>query len=96
MFLSQYGKAMARETVLYILRVYSKRMNLGKEITPHSLRHSFATHLLANGADIAIIQNLLGHARVKSTEVYTRVCPSELKKTVHKYHPRGAIKKLRL
>lgn len=92
LFLSQYGKRMSKGSIPYILRTYSKKMNLGKRITPHCLRHSFATHLLGNGADLPIIQQLLGHTRIKTTQIYLQIAQPDLKKTIRDCHPRGRIK----
>ena len=92
LFLSQYGKRMSKGSIPYILRTYSKKMNLGKRITPHCLRHSFATHLLGNGADLPIIQQLLGHTRIKTTQIYLQIAKPDLKRTIQKYHPRGQLK----
>ncbi len=92
LFLSQYGKRMSKGSIPYILRTYSQKMNLGKRITPHCLRHSFATHLLQNGAELPIIQELLGHTRIKTTQIYLQVAQPDLKKTIKDCHPRGRIK----
>lgn len=91
LFLSQYGKRMSKGSIPYILRTYSKKMNLGKRITPHCLRHSFATHLLQNGAELPIIQELLGHTRIKTTQIYLQIAQPDLKKTIRDYHPRGQL-----
>lgn len=91
LFLSQYGKRMSKGSIPYILRTYSQKMNLGKRITPHCLRHSFATHLLSNGADLPIIQQLLGHTRIKTTQIYLQIAQPDLKKTIRDCHPRGRI-----
>ena len=94
LFLSQYGKRMSKGSIPYILRTYSKKMNLGKRITPHCLRHSFATHLLGNGAELPIIQKLLGHTRIKTTQIYLQIAQPDLKKTIKDCHPRERIKTL--
>ncbi|MEW6088082.1 MAG: tyrosine-type recombinase/integrase [bacterium] len=64
---------------------------MAKKITPHSLRHSCATHLLQNSSDLKMIQMLLGHTRITTTEIYTRVVPEDLKAAIQKYHPRGKL-----
>lgn len=91
LFLSQYGKRMSKGSIPYILRTYSKKMNLGKRITPHCLRHSFATHLLGNGAELPIIQELLGHTSIKTTQIYLQITQPDLRKTIRDYHPRSQL-----
>ena len=95
LFLNQYGKRLIGASLNNVIQKYSKRMNLNKHITLHSLRHSCAMHMLQNGASIAMIQLQLGHSRLDTTEVYTRIMPQDLKETIQKYHPRSKIKPLR-
>jgi len=92
-FLSYAGKRITKETLNYIVKTYSKKMRLDRNITPHCLRHSCATHLLQNGSDLKIIQILLGHSRISSTEIYTRIVPEDLRMMMLKCHPRGRKKK---
>lgn len=92
LFLSQYGSRIKRESLNYLLKKYSQIMRLDRKITPHCLRHSCATHLLQNGAPLTIIQRLLGHTRLKTTQIYTRISPCDLKEAIRKYHPRERIK----
>ena len=94
LFLSHYGTKIRKESLNYIVRKYSDKMRLDRRITPHCLRHSCATHLLQNGASLSIIQEILGHKRIKTTQIYTRICPQDLKEAIRKYHPRDRIKKL--
>lgn len=94
LFLNQYGKRLVGASLNNVIQKYSKRMNLNKHITLHCLRHSCAVHMLQNGASIVMIQAQLGHSRLDSTEVYTRIMPKDLKETIQKYHPRGKIKRL--
>jgi len=94
LFLSLFGRRIQRHSLNYIIRSYSKRMRLNKRITPHCLRHSCATHLLQNGANLAIIMQILGHSRIDTTEIYTRISPQDLKEAIRRYHPRGHIKKI--
>lgn len=88
LFISQYGTRITKGCVNYIVKAYSKKVKLEKKISPHGLRHSCATHLLQNGADIIHIQRILGHARLKTTQIYTRVINPDLKKAHEKAHPR--------
>jgi integrase/recombinase XerD len=88
-FLSRSGQALGREVIAALLKRAALRAGLAGRITPHTLRHSFATHLLANGADLRLVQELLGHAKIETTEIYTHVDRSELKAIHRKYHPRG-------
>ena len=91
-FLSYTGRRITKETLNYIVKTYSKKMRLDRNITPHCLRHSCATHLLQNGSNLRIIQMILGHSRITTTEIYTRIVPEDLKSTIHHYHPRNKIR----
>jgi integrase/recombinase XerD len=95
LFLTQYGRQIKRHSLNYIIKLYSDKMKLDRRITPHCIRHTFATHLLQNGANLATIQRLLGHTRLKTTQIYTRISPEDLRQTIKQYHPRGRIKTLR-
>jgi integrase/recombinase XerD len=87
LFLSRSGRPLDRTNVWRLVRKYAEQVGL-HELSPHSLRHCFATHLLAGGADIRIVQELLGHADVTTTQVYTHVDASRLKQVHQQYHPR--------
>ncbi|MFO0427429.1 MAG: site-specific tyrosine recombinase XerD [Planctomyces sp.] len=89
LFLTRSGRRMNRETVWALIQRYASRAGCGPEISPHTLRHSFATHLLAGGADIRALQEMLGHASIRTTQIYTHVDHSRLKSVHQKCHPRG-------
>jgi integrase/recombinase XerD len=88
LFLSRTGRPLERNRVLQLVRAAARTAGL-HGCSPHSLRHSFATHLVAGGADLRSVQEMLGHASLATTQVYTKVDPSRLRVTHAKYHPRG-------
>jgi len=88
-FLSIRGKKLSPSRIWQIVKERSKRADIKSPIHPHQLRHSFATHLLSGGADLRIIQELLGHADISTTQIYTHVDEKGLKKVHKKFHPRG-------
>jgi integrase/recombinase XerD len=88
-FLSVRGYALTPARIWQVVRLYAKRAGIEESIHPHQLRHSFATHLLAGGADLRIIQEMLGHASIATTQIYTQVDRSQLKSIHQKFHPRG-------
>jgi integrase/recombinase XerD len=88
LFLNRRGKGLTRQMIFTILKDLSVKINLKKKISPHTLRHSFATHLLKNGADLRAIQLMLGHESITTTEVYVHLDKSYLKEVVETYHPR--------
>lgn len=89
LFLNRRGKNLSRVMVFNIVKQASKDAGIKKKVSPHSLRHSFATHLLENGADLISIQKMLGHESITTTEIYTHLDQRALKETMGKYHPRS-------
>lgn len=86
-FLNRYGRPLTRAMIFTIIRRLAQLAGIHKTISPHTLRHSFATHLLQNGADLRIIQQLLGHESISTTEIYTHVDIHDLREAILKYHP---------
>lgn len=86
-FVNRYGRPMTRAMVFTIVRRLCAEAGITKTVSPHTLRHSFATHLLQNGADLRIIQQLLGHEDLATTEIYTHVDVQDLRKAILTYHP---------
>ena len=90
LFLNNRGKQLTRAMIFTIIKSLAKQINLNKTISPHTFRHSFATHLLENGADLRSIQMMLGHENITTTEIYMHLDRSHLKETLLKFHPRKA------
>ena len=88
-FLSHTGRRLAREDIFRIVRKYVRRVGLRGHVSPHTLRHCFATQLLSRGADLRSVQEMLGHADISTTQIYTHVDSSRLKSLHKKFHPRG-------
>ncbi|MDI6815507.1 MAG: site-specific tyrosine recombinase XerD [Dehalococcoidales bacterium] len=89
LFLNQRGERLTRQGLWQILKGYAKSAELDKEVTPHTLRHSFATHMLSGGADLRSVQELLGHANISTTQVYTHLTTEHVRRTYEKSHPRA-------
>ncbi len=88
-FLSWRGRQIRRQAMWELIKKYAVRIGAPSSISPHTMRHSFATHLLAGGADLRQVQEMLGHASIATTQIYTHVDPSRLKAIHKKFHPRG-------
>ncbi|CAL2092655.1 tyrosine recombinase [Tenacibaculum sp. 190524A02b] len=91
LFLNRRGNRLTRQMIFIILKNLAAKINLSKKIGPHTLRHSFATYLLQNGADLRVIQQLLGHESITTTEIYVHVDKEYLKSIVLNYHPRSEM-----
>ncbi len=89
LFLNKYGKKLTERSIERIVKKYSLISGINRKVTPHTLRHTFATHLLDRGADLRIVQELLGHERITTTQIYTHLTIEKLKQLYNKFHPRS-------
>ncbi|WP_319481162.1 site-specific tyrosine recombinase XerD [uncultured Draconibacterium sp.] len=89
LFLNRRGRKLSRVMIFTIIKNLSAKVNLDKKISPHTFRHSFATHLINGGADLRAVQEMLGHESILTTEIYTHLDKDYLKSTIHQFHPRS-------
>ncbi|MBC7795105.1 MAG: tyrosine-type recombinase/integrase, partial [Clostridia bacterium] len=88
-FIGNRGKPLSRMALFKIVRRYATAAGISRKLSPHKLRHAFATHLLQGGADLRAVQEMLGHADISTTEIYTHVEGSQLRHAVNQHHPLG-------
>lgn len=87
LFLNKFGKSLSRVMIFYIIKDLAKKANINKNISPHTFRHSFATHLVEGGADLRAVQEMLGHESITTTEIYTHLDRDFLRATLNQFHP---------
>lgn len=90
-FINRYGKSLSRQSVFKLIKLECLKKNIKKDISPHTIRHTFATHLLQNGADLRVIQELLGHSDITTTQIYAHLVNEQLKKDYEEFHPHSHL-----
>ena len=94
LFLNKFGKSLSRISIFNMIKKYALIAGIRKEISPHTFRHSFATHLIENGADLRVVQEMLGHESILTTEIYTHIDSSTWQNAVLEHHPLNKSKQL--
>ena len=89
LFLNRFGTRLSRRSIQHKVRLYASKIGLPKDVHTHTLRHSFATHLLEGGADLRVVQEMLGHTNITTTEIYTHLNSDYLRQEIINYHPRS-------
>ncbi len=89
MFLNRFGKPLSRVSLFNMVKKQAMAAGVNKEISPHTFRHSFATHLIENGADLRVVQEMLGHESILTTEIYTHIDSSTWQRSILEHHPRN-------
>ena len=87
LFLNKFGSGLSRIMIFYIIKEMAAKASITKNISPHTFRHSFATHLVEGGADLRAVQEMLGHESITTTEIYTHLDRDYLRSTLHQFHP---------